>query len=246
VKQSPKDIERSVRTISRRAIVLGGVQLAFMARWGSGCASSRSRRPSSTSSWPRRTASTCGSSRRARPDLRPQRRGDRRQRPELPHRHRARGRRRRGRGVAAAPADRPRRDRTRARLREMYRRSPFVPVTIADRLSWEDFSRVAVNAPALPGIATEVGLSRHYPMGQDFAHAVGYVGPVSEYDLSRRWRTPTRCSRSRFQIGKLGVEARSRTRCAARPAPADRDQRRRPRHARAWPRRGCRRAPTSS
>ena len=33
-------------------------------------------------------------------------------------------------------------------LKEMYRRSPFVPVTLADRLSWEDFSKVAVNAPA--------------------------------------------------------------------------------------------------
>ena len=35
-------------------------------------------------------------------------------------------------------------------LREMSRRSPFVPVTLADRLTWEDFSRVAVNSPALP------------------------------------------------------------------------------------------------
>ncbi len=59
------------------------------------------------------------------------------------------------------------------------------PVTIADRISWEDLSRVAVNAPALPGVTPEVGLSRRYPYGPDFAHVIGYVGPVSDRDLER-------------------------------------------------------------
>ena len=69
--------------------------------------------------------------------------------------------------------------------KELKRRSPFVPVTIADRLNWEDFSEIAVNAPALPGVTTEVGSSRHYPQGADFAHVIGYVGPVSDYDLGK-------------------------------------------------------------
>jgi penicillin-binding protein 2 len=90
----------------------------------------------------------------------------------------------------------------------MERRSPFVPVTLADRLSWEDFSRVAVNTPALPGITTEVGLSRHYPMGRDFAHVVGYVGPVSDFDLSKLEDPDPLFQIPKFQIGKLGVEAR--------------------------------------
>ncbi|MEM9755641.1 MAG: penicillin-binding protein 2, partial [Pseudomonadota bacterium] len=59
---------------------------------------------------------------------------------------------------------------------EILARPPFVPVTIADRLSWEELSTVAVNAPALPGITPEFGLSRIYPLGADFAHVVGYVG----------------------------------------------------------------------
>ncbi|MCE8470041.1 penicillin-binding protein 2, partial [Rhodovulum sulfidophilum] len=63
-------------------------------------------------------------------------------------------------------------------LKEIRRHSPFVPVTIADRMRWEEVASVAVNAPVLPGIAPEVGQSRHYPMGPDFAHIVGYVGPV--------------------------------------------------------------------
>ncbi len=43
---------------------------------------------------------------------------------------------------------------------DMLSRPPFVPVTIADRLTWEDLSTVAVNAPSLPGVIPEFGLSR--------------------------------------------------------------------------------------
>ena len=93
-------------------------------------------------------------------------------------------------------------------LRELYRRSPFVPVTLADRLTWEELSEVAVNAPALPGITPDVGLSRHYPMGGDFAHIVGYVGPVSDYDLSRIEDPDPLLQIPKFQIGKVGVETR--------------------------------------
>ena len=96
-------------------------------------------------------------------------------------------------------------DRVRAELR---RAGPSAPVTIADRLTWETFSTVAANGPALPGVTPEVGLSRRYPLHDTFAHLVGYVGPVSDYDLSRMdsidplYRTP------KFQIGKSGVESR--------------------------------------
>ncbi|MCV2874220.1 penicillin-binding protein 2 [Defluviimonas sp. WL0050] len=87
-------------------------------------------------------------------------------------------------------------------------RTPTLPITIADRLSWEEFSRVAVNAPALPGITTEVGLSRFYPQGGDFAHVLGYVGPVSDYDLSKIEDPDPLLKIPRFQIGKIGVEAK--------------------------------------
>lgn len=91
---------------------------------------------------------------------------------------------------------------------EMKRSAPFLPVTVADRVSWEDISRVAVNGPALPGVTPEVGLSRHYPLRQDLAHVVGYVGPVSERDLSRYEDPPPLLRIPRFQIGKVGVETK--------------------------------------
>ena len=91
-------------------------------------------------------------------------------------------------------------------LDEINQRSPFVPVTIAERLAWEDVARVAVNAPALPGISPEVGLSRIYPVGPDFAHVVGYVGPVSDYDLQRIDDQDPLLQIPKFQIGKTGIE----------------------------------------
>ncbi|MDK2775531.1 MAG: penicillin-binding protein 2 [Tabrizicola sp.] len=84
--------------------------------------------------------------------------------------------------------------------------SDFVPVTVAERLSWDDFSRVAVNAPVLPGVVPEVGQSRRYPLDTDFAHVVGYVGPVSAQDLEGI-DTPDPLLRiPKVQIGKIGVE----------------------------------------
>ncbi|WP_380053823.1 penicillin-binding protein 2 [Falsihalocynthiibacter sp. SS001] len=92
--------------------------------------------------------------------------------------------------------------------KELRNAGPSAPVTIADRLSWEDFAQVAVNAPALPGITPEVGLSRSYPYAHDFAHVVGYVGPVSDYDLSRIDDGDPLLRIPRFQIGKFGLEAK--------------------------------------
>ncbi len=93
------------------------------------------------------------------------------------------------------------------RAREEMRRSRVHPVTIADRVSWEELSRVAVNAPALPGVRPEVGLSRRYPMDQEYAHVLGYVGPVSDYDLGKIEVPDQLLLVPRFQIGKVGLEA---------------------------------------
>ena len=91
-------------------------------------------------------------------------------------------------------------------LRELDRNAPFVPIPVADRLSWDDLSRIALNAPALPGITPDVGLSRVYPRDVDFAHVVGYVGPVSENDLEGVETPDPLLHIPKFQIGKIGVE----------------------------------------
>ncbi len=92
-------------------------------------------------------------------------------------------------------------------LEEMHRSAPFLPVTLVDQVAWDDMARVAANGPALPGVTPEVGLTRFYPQHEVFAHVVGYVGPVSDYDL-KRLEDPDQVLRiPRFQIGKTGIEA---------------------------------------
>ncbi|MBU0861828.1 MAG: penicillin-binding protein 2, partial [Alphaproteobacteria bacterium] len=94
-----------------------------------------------------------------------------------------------------------------ARAKEDMRKlSSFVSVTITDRLRWEDVAKINVNAPALPGVSAEVGLSRHYPYGADVGHVIGYVGPVSDYDLSKIEDQDPLLQIPKFQIGKTGVE----------------------------------------
>lgn len=89
---------------------------------------------------------------------------------------------------------------------DIFKRSPFVQVTIADRLSWDDMAKININAPALPGITAEVGLSRFYPWGAELGHVTGYVGPVSDYDLSKIDDQDPLLQIPKFQIGKTGVE----------------------------------------
>ena len=91
-------------------------------------------------------------------------------------------------------------------IKNMRKFGPSRKVPVVEQLSWEDFARISANAPALPGIITEVGLNRNYPMVEDYAHVIGYVGPVSEADL-RRFEDPDQIILSPgFQIGKTGLE----------------------------------------
>ncbi|SFS96053.1 peptidoglycan glycosyltransferase [Sulfitobacter marinus] len=84
----------------------------------------------------------------------------------------------------------------------------FLPVTVADNVTWDELSRVSVNAPALPGVSPEVGLTRVYPRGSDFAHIVGRVGRVSKTDIDAQEIPDAVLRIPRFQIGRINVEAR--------------------------------------
>jgi len=89
-------------------------------------------------------------------------------------------------------------------LRELRRNRSFVPVTLREGLSWEEVSRIEVNAPDLPGVSVQAGLTRYYPLGPDAAHALGYVGAVSEAEKSRA--DDPLLSLPEFRIGKNGIE----------------------------------------
>lgn len=93
-------------------------------------------------------------------------------------------------------------------LKEFSRERAITPIVLADRLTWDEFSSIAVNAPALPGVTPESGLSRFYPRAGDLSHVLGYVSRVSDYDLSKIENPEPVLMLPEFQIGKLGVEAK--------------------------------------
>jgi penicillin-binding protein 2 len=87
-------------------------------------------------------------------------------------------------------------------LRDVGRKRKFVPVPVRGNLDWESVAQIEVNAPDLPGIAIDEGQSRHYLHGEDFAHVLGYVAPVSEDEING----DPLLELPGFRIGKAGIE----------------------------------------
>ena len=82
-------------------------------------------------------------------------------------------------------------------------RRPFEPVPVLFELSEEQIARVAVNQFRLPGVEVVAQLVRHYPLGEHFAHSVGYVGRINEKEL--KTLDPVAYSGT-HHIGKTGIE----------------------------------------
>jgi len=87
-------------------------------------------------------------------------------------------------------------------LREVRRNRPFVPVSVTDNLSWDQFASVNLLSPELAGVQPDASWSRFYPFGAAFGHVVGYVGAVAESDLTG----DPLLQLPGFRIGKNGIE----------------------------------------
>lgn len=86
--------------------------------------------------------------------------------------------------------------------KSMGRQRAFLPVTVATNLSWDEFARINLASPDLPGIQPEVGSTRFYPHNDLVAHLVGYVGAPNESEVGR---DPV-LQLPGFRIGRGGVE----------------------------------------
>ncbi len=78
----------------------------------------------------------------------------------------------------------------------------FVPIKIKENLTWEEVSKIQLNASDLPGVIIDEGLSRYYPYGEKMAHVLGYVAAVSEKDV----KDDPLLEVPGFKIGKSGIE----------------------------------------
>ena len=80
-------------------------------------------------------------------------------------------------------------------------------VAVIEDMTWEEFSRVNVRAPELPGVTADMGEVRVYPFGGAFAHVVGYVAKVNEGDIAKIGpNADPILLNPGFRIGRQGVE----------------------------------------
>ena len=91
------------------------------------------------------------------------------------------------------------------RLKRLIRsRRSFEGVPIRLQLTDEEVARFAVRRHEFPGVDIRTRMTRHYPLGELGVHALGYVGAISEQDLSR-------IDEGEYAgtslIGKVGVES---------------------------------------
>jgi penicillin-binding protein 2 len=95
-----------------------------------------------------------------------------------------------------------------ALMREFNAAGRYIPVAVADDLTWDEFARVNARLPELPGVTPDMGEVRVYNFGGAFAHVIGYVSRVSENDLQKATTDQDQLllHHPGFRIGKQGVE----------------------------------------
>ncbi|HQV80545.1 MAG TPA: penicillin-binding protein 2 [Agitococcus sp.] len=79
----------------------------------------------------------------------------------------------------------------------------FEPITVKLNLTEADIARFSEVSYLLKGVSIEVKLARYYPYGELFAHALGYVGRISDKEAARI--DPERYAGTDL-IGKTGIE----------------------------------------
>ena len=87
--------------------------------------------------------------------------------------------------------------------KKLKRSRPYEAVPLRFRLTEEERARLAVNRYRLPGVVVEAQLMRHYPHGDLFSHALGYVSRINEQEVLELDETDYRGT---LHVGKVGVE----------------------------------------
>jgi penicillin-binding protein 2 len=83
----------------------------------------------------------------------------------------------------------------------------FVPLVVAENLTWDDFARLNLNLPYLKGVQPDVGETRDYPYAEELSHVLGYVAAVSPEDKSSsQGAEDPVLDIPGFRIGKRGIE----------------------------------------
>ena len=80
----------------------------------------------------------------------------------------------------------------------------YQPIEVTSGLHPEQYDKVLVRLPDMPGVIAQQGFTRWYPTGPSVAHLTGYVGPASAKDYEAE-KNPLLVTPG-FKIGKDGLE----------------------------------------
>lgn len=78
------------------------------------------------------------------------------------------------------------------------------PELIKTNLTWDEVAKIELHMMELAGVMVDLGQIRNYPFADEAAHLIGYLGAVSEKDLSPD--DPPLMRLPDFKIGKNGIE----------------------------------------
>ena len=90
------------------------------------------------------------------------------------------------------------------RFKELQKKKKrFEGIPLRFNLSDEEVALISVNRHLFPGVDVAARLNRHYPLGRDLSHTIGYVGMIDEDEFEK-------LNKSNYSgithIGKSGVE----------------------------------------
>ena len=92
-------------------------------------------------------------------------------------------------------------------LKEVRQQRRFNSITLKEQLNDEEVARISVNLHRLPGVTVEARLSRYYPFGDLFTHALGYIGRINTNDLKQLEENEQLANYAASRdIGKIGLE----------------------------------------
>ncbi|GAB1255962.1 penicillin-binding protein 2 [Aurantivibrio plasticivorans] len=86
-----------------------------------------------------------------------------------------------------------------------YRR-PFEAVPLRYQLTEIEMAKLAANEYRLEGVEVEAQLVRYYPLGELFAHSVGYVGRINDREVASFDEEQKQRYSGTYSIGKIGLE----------------------------------------
>lgn len=92
-------------------------------------------------------------------------------------------------------------------LKQVRAQRRFNSITLKEQLDDQEVAILAANQHRFPGVTVEARLSRHYPFGDLFTHALGYIGKINTRELQQLeldGEAPNYAA-SR-DIGKIGLE----------------------------------------